>query len=300
MKNGENNENITANVKASARTKRSLIQSLIALFSCALLLIGATFAWFTDSVEIVNEIQSGSLELEVTQVDPGEGTETPVDETTNLFSADFNWEPGAVQVVQLKVKNVGDLSLQYKIGAILQKNIIGVNALGEDLDLTQYIKFKIIMGKDGDPATRLEFDESMTRDEFLSEYCDPENDPLLADYAQGQIIQGGEDEEGRQLGYQLKPEPESENEHYVTLVAYMDSSVGNEANYRTVNSAGETVAKPYVQFGINIKATQLSDEIDSFGDGTYDTEAWSELDNILESETEDETGVTETEVEDPF
>lgn len=297
MKNGENNENITANVKASARTKRSLIQSLIALFSCALLLIGATFAWFTDSVKIDdNVIQSGSLELEVTQVDPWEGTETPVDETTNLFSDDFNWEPGAVQVVQLKVENVGDLSLQYKIGAILQENIIGVNALGNDLDLTQYINFKIIMGKAGDPATRLEFDDSMTRDKFLSEYCDPENDLLLAAYAQGQIIQGGEDEEGRQLGYQLM----SGDKHYVTLVAYMDSSVGNEANYRKVNSEGKEVERPHVQFGINIKATQLSDqdEEDSFGDGTYDTEAGSELDNILE--TEDETGVDETEVEDPF
>lgn len=92
----------------------------------------------------------------------------------------------------------------------------------------------------------------------------------------------------------------SGDKHYVTLVAYMDSSVGNEANYRKVNSEGKEVERPHVQFGINIKATQLSDqdEEDSFGDGTYDTEAGSELDNILE--TEDETGVDETEVEDPF
>ena len=44
----------------STKTKKALRGSLFALFLCIVLLIGTTFAWFTDTASTgVNKIQSG-------------------------------------------------------------------------------------------------------------------------------------------------------------------------------------------------------------------------------------------------
>ena len=48
----------------SVKTKKALRGSLFALFLCIVLLIGTTFAWFTDSVSTgVNKIQAGNLKV---------------------------------------------------------------------------------------------------------------------------------------------------------------------------------------------------------------------------------------------
>ena len=50
----------------STKTKKALRGSLFALFLCILLLIGTTFAWFTDTASTgVNKIQSGRLDVEL-------------------------------------------------------------------------------------------------------------------------------------------------------------------------------------------------------------------------------------------
>ena len=44
----------------STKTKKALRGSLLALFLCIVLLIGTTFAWFTDTASTgVNKIQAG-------------------------------------------------------------------------------------------------------------------------------------------------------------------------------------------------------------------------------------------------
>ena len=48
------------------KTKRSLLASSIALLLCFAMLLGSTFAWFTDVVTSSgNKIQSGSLKLDL-------------------------------------------------------------------------------------------------------------------------------------------------------------------------------------------------------------------------------------------
>ena len=50
----------------STKTKKALRGSLLALFSCIVLLIGTTFAWFTDTASTgVNKIQAGNLDVEL-------------------------------------------------------------------------------------------------------------------------------------------------------------------------------------------------------------------------------------------
>ena len=48
------------------RTKTKLLSSIAALIVCFAMLIGSTFAWFTDSASTgVNRIQAGNLDIEV-------------------------------------------------------------------------------------------------------------------------------------------------------------------------------------------------------------------------------------------
>ena len=66
-------------------TKSALLMSFTSLLLCFAMLIGCTFAWFTDSVTSgVNKIQAGNLDIEVTHTNAKVSDET-VAGTTNLF-----------------------------------------------------------------------------------------------------------------------------------------------------------------------------------------------------------------------
>ena len=98
-------------------TKRALLSSVVALLVCFTMLLGTTFAWFTDSVTSAgNIIQSGNLDIEMYWA---EGTEDP--NTTSWTNAstgaifDYdNWEPGYVEVRHIKIANEGTLALNLK------------------------------------------------------------------------------------------------------------------------------------------------------------------------------------------
>lgn len=48
------------------QTKRALLMSLLSLLLCCAMLIGSTFAWFTDSVTSGNnKIIAGNLDIEL-------------------------------------------------------------------------------------------------------------------------------------------------------------------------------------------------------------------------------------------
>ena len=50
----------------SKSTKRALVSSALAILMCVAMLIGTTFAWFTDTASTgVNKIQAGNLDIEV-------------------------------------------------------------------------------------------------------------------------------------------------------------------------------------------------------------------------------------------
>ena len=55
---------------SSKSTKRALIFSTLAILLCAAMLIGTTFAWFTDTASTgVNKIQAGNLNIELQMKD---------------------------------------------------------------------------------------------------------------------------------------------------------------------------------------------------------------------------------------
>ena len=50
----------------SKSTKRALLTSVLALLMCVTMLVGATFAWFTDTASTgVNKIQAGNLDVKL-------------------------------------------------------------------------------------------------------------------------------------------------------------------------------------------------------------------------------------------
>ena len=102
-------------------TKVALLTSVIALVVCVSMLIGTTFAWFTDSATSSNNIiKTGTLDVEMSWAD---GTEDPATTTWTDASvgAIFNydkWEPGYAEVRHIKISNVGDLALKYRVSII--------------------------------------------------------------------------------------------------------------------------------------------------------------------------------------
>ena len=111
-------------------TKRALLTSILAICLCLVMLIGSTFAWFTDTASTsVNSIQSGTLKvgLQYAKAWDDDGNPTgwaDVDKDTKLTfrTADSRaadkifWEPGCTYVLpELKVVNNGNLALKYKI-----------------------------------------------------------------------------------------------------------------------------------------------------------------------------------------
>ena len=104
-------------------TKRALLTSALALLMCVTMLVGATFAWFTDTASTgVNKIQAGNLDvaLEMKNGDNWVSAEGKTLEFKKAADAPANekvlWEPGCTyELPQLRVVNKGNLALKYKI-----------------------------------------------------------------------------------------------------------------------------------------------------------------------------------------
>ena len=100
-------------------TKRALLSSVLVMLICIAMLIGTTFAWFTDSASTaVNKIQAGTLEVQLLDED---GTSLE-GQTLGWVAADGRaqdeilWEPGCTYKLQpIVIKNAGNLALKYKI-----------------------------------------------------------------------------------------------------------------------------------------------------------------------------------------
>ena len=125
----------------SAKTKKALRGSLFALFLCIVLLIGTTFAWFTDTASTgVNKIQSGNLDVAL-QMQNADGSWASAEGQTLTFKTkdnraaeDILWEPGCTyELPALRVVNNGNLALKYKIKIT---GIQGDEKLNEVIDWT--------------------------------------------------------------------------------------------------------------------------------------------------------------------
>ena len=99
-------------------TRRALFMSFVSMFLCFTMLLGTTFAWFTDSVTSAgNIIQSGTLDVEMEWKDAtATGAQQAYKDASEgaIFNYD-KWEPGYVEAKNIKISNVGTLALQYNL-----------------------------------------------------------------------------------------------------------------------------------------------------------------------------------------
>ena len=109
------------------KNRKAMLKSLLSLILCLSMFIGSTFAWFTDSVTSTgNIITSGTLDVGMYWTDDlNSGTWHNVEENgyNTIFNYD-NWEPGYTDVKYIKLVNVGNLALNYKL-TITPQNEVG-------------------------------------------------------------------------------------------------------------------------------------------------------------------------------
>ena len=128
-------------------TKRALLTSVMALVMCVVMLVGTTFAWFTDTASTgVNKIVSGNLKVDII----GENSDSHI-ETLNFTKAGtvvgtdaaaaILWEPGCRYVTEgFRIANKGNLALKWK--AQVNK---GTTAANEgNFDLLDVIDFYLV------------------------------------------------------------------------------------------------------------------------------------------------------------
>ena len=118
-------------------TKSSLIMSALALFLCFTMLLGTTYAWFTDSVTSAgNKIMSGTLDVDLVD-EEGNSLEGKIIEfvTADGRAQDaILWEPGCTYETEpVYVVNKGSLALKYEM---IINGIIGNAKLLEAIEWT--------------------------------------------------------------------------------------------------------------------------------------------------------------------
>ena len=101
-------------------TKRALLLSIMAMLLCVVLLVGTTFAWFTDSASTaVNKIQAGTLDVQLLAADGVtslEGRTLSWQKAQGHEDDSVLWEPGCTYKLQpITIKNNGNLALKYKV-----------------------------------------------------------------------------------------------------------------------------------------------------------------------------------------
>ena len=222
-------------------TKRALISSVLSLVLCFAMLLGTTFAWFSDSVSSANNIiTAGNLDIELYYQNDETADWTEVDEDTNVFKKNTLWEPGHAEVVEFKVVNEGSLALKYQLAVNIAREIGSVNVNGEGFMLSQFIKFAVIEGNNT-YATR----------EAAIAAAEANGATLINEAFESEITT-----------LLPKADVNTAEDVYtdvVTMVVYMPAEVGNDANYK------KGAAVPTIELGVNLFATQAMAEADSFG-----------------------------------
>ncbi|MBR3847819.1 MAG: right-handed parallel beta-helix repeat-containing protein [Oscillospiraceae bacterium] len=227
----------------SKHTKRALLSSIVSLLLCFTMLMGATFAWFTDNVSSTgNRILAGDLEVDLVMDKPDasgnyDGVYDVISDGTNgdIFSEatgnGVRWEPGKTEIVYLGVQNSGNLALKYNI--VL--NIV-------DNGLAGALEYAIIDGA--------------TSADIYADWNDVKTNGQTGDLPTGQVVaaQGGVLDE---IAYDATKTFETD---YFALAIHMKEEAGNEYENKDV------------KIDVQVIATQKDAEEDSFGPD-YDEDA---------------------------
>ena len=224
----------------SNSTKKALVFALLSTLLCVSMLIGTTFAWFTDTASTaVNKIQAGNLKVELEYSYDLEEWKTATSET-KLFDDNTLWEPGVTVYVYLRVKNAGNLAMQYTVlvNPYVQSSR-GKNVNNEFFYIRDYLKAGFA-SVDSAFATRKDAQAAIAENAKTITSTTP---------FEGETVLPGN-----------YSDP-------MALVIYLPEEVGNEAN------AKSTSWLSYIyNLGVNVYASQASYESDSNGN-TYDEKA---------------------------
>ena len=150
-------------------TKRALLTSVMALVMCVVMLVGTTFAWFTDTASTaVNKIQAGNLDIELEYAtewntdgsvktwSKAEGETLQFKKAAGHESEEVLWEPGCRYVLpELRIVNKGNLALKYRISISGAKDATPKNDKN-DLKLLDVIDWTYsVIGAGGDATAVL-------------------------------------------------------------------------------------------------------------------------------------------------
>lgn len=239
--------------------RRSLIVSATALVLTVALLIGTTFAWFTDSVSSkANTISTGRLNVEL-QYKKTDGQFFKVTDSTSVFKDNDLWEPGHVEYAVLKVVNKGTLAFKYKLSMNIASETAGKRIADDaEFKLSNYLKYAVVDGDLSADATQ----DAAGRNAILAKAGEGTTlSDMVTGAKEGNLTATGSDN----------------STQTVTVVVWMPTTVGNEANHN-----GKDI--PEIQLGVNLVATQDTVENDSFGN-TYDENATYPVESADELQT---------------
>ena len=225
-------------------TKRALLTSVMALVMCVVMLVGTTFAWFTDTASTgVNKIQAGNLDVQLLMRDAsgayvniGDSHDVIFGGENSLVAQNNNqntlWEPGKTQVAYLAVRNAGNLALKYNI-------LLNV----EDGGLIGALDYVIV-------PQGTKFGDDVCRENVASW------DAVKADAAK--LTAGTFTAAPNGCLDEIAHDKAKTNEtEYFALVVHMDENAGN------------TYMSKSVTIDMKVVATQAAAEFDSF-DNQYD------------------------------
>ena len=127
-------------------TKRALLGSVMAMVLCLAMLVGATFAWFTDTASTgVNKIQAGNLDVALEMQNADGKWVSAEGKTLDFVKAAAGeqvlWEPGCTYTLpELRVVNNGNLALKYKVA------ITGINGSAKLNEAIEWTIGDVAMG----------------------------------------------------------------------------------------------------------------------------------------------------------
>ncbi len=172
-------------------TKRALRGSVMAMVLCLAMLVGATFAWFTDTASTgVNKIQAGNLDIELqyatkwdangvpTKWENAEGKTLPflVNGEIPAEGTQILWEPGCTYMLpELRVVNKGNLAVKYKVaitginGSAKLNNVIDWTINDADINLTE---MQLKAGEEGAAFTIKGHMQESAGNDYMNESID--------------------------------------------------------------------------------------------------------------------------------
>ncbi len=221
--------------------KSALLSSLFALILCFAMLLGTTFAWFSDTVtSSLNQIKAGKLDVGMNYWN---SESSAYEDASNvpLFDNNALWEPGYVDIAYLEIENRANLSFNFLFAVYPTEETPGYLKNGKTFFISDYLTYAII------PYNVEVSGEIESRQKAME---------LIADVEMGLT----------QSNYQVGTINPGQDSVKLALIVYMPTDVtSDQANH------DHKSGKPYpqVRLAVDVYATQNTFEYDSF-DNLYD------------------------------